>query len=281
MSGSEVSARWEDTPERLDRALLALGLVRSRNHAHALISEGRVRVGGVAVTKPAKRVGAGVLLQVNQQHTYVSRGALKLVAALDTFEIDVAGATALDIGASTGGFTQVLLERGATRVLAIDVGHGQLAPQLRNDSRVHAAEGFNARHLSPELLRERTGETSAPSIAVGDLSFISLTHILPAVCRVVSDDAHLIFLIKPQFEVGKEEIGQGVVSDPALQAHAIEQVLECAVNAGLHPHGLIRSPILGGQGNREFLVHLRVQKPAHFFSRHERIAEVTSRERGE
>src|SRR5699024_7197532 len=148
-------------------------------------------------------------LAVHTEHTYVSRGAVKLVAALDEFAVEAQERVALDVGASTGGFTQVLVERGATRVLAIDVGHDQLVPELRGHPRVRAADGVNARYLTREGLHEATGESKPPELIVGDVSFISLTHLLPALAALVHETGDLVLLIKPQFEVGKADIGQG------------------------------------------------------------------------
>ena len=251
--------RWAGAPERLDRAVVELGLVRSRSRAAELIAAGGVGIDGVAATKPGARVREGALVTVDGDDHYVSRGAHKLVAALDSFGIDPDGKLALDLGASTGGFTQVLLERGAREVLAVDVGHDQLAPEIRADARVRVVEGCNARELDAEMLAELTGVAAMPSLVVADLSFISLTLILPAIARCTREGAALALLIKPQFEVGR--VRDGVVTDPALWRDAIHKVLASAAAQGFAVRGLAPSPIAGGEGNREFLVHLLRGEP--------------------
>ena len=253
---SDVRHAWADGAERIDRALQTLGAVRSRNAAQRAIAAGLVRIDGLPVTKAGTKVQPGQEIHVTATNHYVSRGAHKLITALDVFGIGVAGRLTLDVGASTGGFTQVLLERGAHRVLAVDVGHGQMVPELRAHDRVRLWEGCNARYLTYEALTEHTGERTRPSLIVGDLSFISLTHVLPALVTLIDDTADLVLLIKPQFEVGREGIGGGVVSDPALQLAAIRQVVTAASDLGLGISGLTESPILGGHGNREFLIHM-------------------------
>ncbi|KAF5291229.1 hypothetical protein FQR65_LT20487 [Abscondita terminalis] len=245
---------WGGESERLDRALSGLGLARSRSHAAELIAAGGVRVDGVTALKPGVRVRQGALLAVSQADHYVSRGAHKLVAALDEFGIAPGGRLALDLGASTGGFTQVLIERGAREVLAVDVGHGQLVESLRTDPRVRVVEGCNARELDAEMLAELTGVSERPSLIVADLSFISLTLVLPAMVRCAAADAEFVLLIKPQFEVGR--VRDGVVTDPELWADAIRTVLRAATERGLTVRGLAQSPIAGGAGNREFLVYI-------------------------
>ncbi|HLT67213.1 MAG TPA: TlyA family RNA methyltransferase, partial [Microbacterium sp.] len=187
---------------RLDAALAARGLARSRSHAATLIADGLVRVDGRPVVKASTPVGDEAEIVVDGGDHYVSRGAHKLVAALDGFGISVEGRLALDMGASTGGFTQVLRERGARRVLAVDVGHGQLAERIAADAGVTAVEGFNVRYMTSQNLTEATGESESPDLVVGDLSFISLVHVLPAVAEVVASDGDVVLLIKPQFEVG-------------------------------------------------------------------------------
>ena len=256
MPGSPAGAerQWHGEPQRLDRALAELGLARSRSHAGELVAAGGVLVDGEPVEKAGVRVRPGAVLGVREEERYVSRGAHKLVAALDAFGIDPLGRLALDLGASTGGFTQVLLERGAREVLAIDVGRDQLAAVLRADPRVRVVEGCNARYLDAGSLAELTGARELPSLVVADLSFISLTLVLPAIARCTAPGADAALLIKPQFEVGR--VRDGVVSDPALWARAIDAVLETAAAEGFAIRGLERSPIAGGDGNREFLVHL-------------------------
>lgn len=246
--------RWEGDPSRLDRALAESGLARSRSHASDLVAEGAAFIDGVLAGKPGARVQRGSTIEIRGGDHYVSRGAHKLIAALDEFDIDPRGRLALDLGASTGGFTQVLLERGASEVLAIDVGHDQLAQALREDPRVRVVEGCNARDLDAGSLAELTGVSEAPTLVVADLSFISLTLILPAIAQCVGVGADLALLIKPQFEVGR--VRDGVVTDPELWGRAIRAVLECAEQHGFSVRGLAPSPIAGGEGNREFLVHL-------------------------
>ncbi|MDR6867354.1 23S rRNA (cytidine1920-2'-O)/16S rRNA (cytidine1409-2'-O)-methyltransferase [Microbacterium resistens] len=241
---------------RLDAALAARGLARSRTHAATLIAEGVVSVNGSPVVKPATRVGDEDLLDVAAEDHYVSRGAHKLLAALDGFGIPVEGRLALDMGASTGGFTQVLRERGARRVLAVDVGHGQLSLRIAADPQVVAVEGFNVRHMTPQSLAAQTGEEEAPSLVVGDLSFISLALVLPAVAAVVAPDADVVLLVKPQFEVGRTAVRGGLVTDPATRADALARTLWSAWDAGLGTKGILPSPVLGTHGNAEFLVHL-------------------------
>lgn len=251
---------WQGDPERLDRALAAAQLVRSRSHATELIANGQVFVDGVAAPKPGAKVSPGVLLEVRNSDHYVSRAAHKLVAALAAFGIDPSGKLVLDLGASTGGFTQVVLECGAREVLAIDVGHDQLAPTLRDDPRVRVVEGCNARHLDASLLGELTGTTEKPSLVVADLSFISLTLVFPAIARVAAPGAELVLLIKPQFEVGR--VKDGIVTNPQQWKDAIHTVLRAATAHGFETRGLHPSPIAGSEGNREFLAHFVGGEPA-------------------
>jgi 23S rRNA (cytidine1920-2'-O)/16S rRNA (cytidine1409-2'-O)-methyltransferase len=244
------------TQSRLDAALVERGLARSRTHAARLIVEGLVTVGGAPAGKPALRVADDALLEVAPTDSYVSRAAHKLVGALDGFALTVAGRLALDAGASTGGFTQVLLERGAERVIAVDVGHGQLVPELARDPRVSAHEGVNVRDLDAARLAELTGSDRKPDLVVADLSFISLTHVLPALRSVATQDADFVVLVKPQFEVGRSGVKEGIVRDAGLRADAIRDVLWAAWDAGLGTAGLLASPIAGTSGNREYLAHL-------------------------
>jgi len=241
---------------RLDAELAARGLARSRTHAAALIESGAVTVDGRTARKPSTPVGPEATLIVTDADRYVSRAAHKLVAALDAFAIDVAGRVALDMGASTGGFTQVLRERDADPVLAVDVGHGQLASEVAADPGVVVVEGFNVRYMTRESLAEASGIGAAPGVVTGDLSFISLTRVLPAVAEVAAADADVVLLVKPQFEVGRGAIGDGVVTDPALRAGAVDAVLAAAEELGLGVRGVIPSPLPGTHGNVEFLAHL-------------------------
>lgn len=227
----------------------------SRTAAARLIRDGAVRADGIVVLRPAHPVTAAAVLDV-QDHGWVSRAALKLDSALTAFGLPVAGRLALDAGASTGGFTQVLLARGARRVLAIDVGHGQLDPRIAGDDRVVAVEGVNVRFLDSAGLLASTGEPAAPGVVVADLSFISLRQVLPALAAVAAPDADLVLLVKPQFEVGREHIGGGVVRDPGLRRAAVEHVLTDAWRLGLGTAGLIESPVAGESGNREVLIRL-------------------------
>ncbi|WP_309066854.1 TlyA family RNA methyltransferase [Microbacterium sp.] len=241
---------------RLDAELAARGLARSRTHAAALVAQGLVRVDGRPVVKPATPVTPDSDIAVDGGDHYVSRGAHKLVAALDAFRIPVEGRLALDMGASTGGFTQVLRERGAEKVLAVDVGHGQLDARIAADPGVIAVEGFNVRFMDAARLAEATGETPRPDLVVGDLSFISLSLVLPAVAAVAAPDADVVLLVKPQFEVGRTAVRGGLVTDPNTRVDAVERVLWDAHDAGLGTAGILPSPILGTHGNAEYLVHL-------------------------
>ncbi|MBK4347649.1 TlyA family RNA methyltransferase [Lacisediminihabitans changchengi] len=241
------------TDQRLDAALAERGLVRSRTHAARLIAAGSVLVDGETIIKASHRVGADQELAIIGIDHYVSRAAHKLLAALDVFEIPVAGRSALDVGASTGGFTQVLLERGASHVIALDVGHGQLSPLIDGDERVTVIEGFNAREMTPELLEGAAGHPVAVDLVVGDLSFISLTQVLPALVATAGRDADYVLLIKPQFEVGRSGIREGIVRNAGLRSEAVSAVLWSAWDLGLKTAGLISSPILGSAGNHEYL----------------------------
>ncbi|MDT0157604.1 TlyA family RNA methyltransferase [Microbacterium sp. ARD32] len=241
---------------RLDAALAARGLARSRTHAATLIAGGLVRVSGRPVVKASTPVDDDTDIRVDGGDHYVSRGAHKLIAALDGFGIDPQGRLALDMGASTGGFTQVMRERGARRVLAVDVGHGQLAPAVASDPGVVSAEGFNVRRMTGANLAAATGETDPPDLVVGDLSFISLEHVLPAVAGVIASGGDVVLLVKPQFEVGRTAVRGGLVTNPVLRVDAIERTLWSARDNGLGTLGILASPILGTHGNAEYLVHL-------------------------
>ena len=241
---------------RLDAALAARGLARSRTHAAKLIADNLVTVSGVATPKASTPVTAEQSIEVAETDHYVSRAAHKLVAGLNAFGIDPAGRLALDVGASTGGFTQVLLERGAREVIALDVGHGQLVDLIRSDARVRVIERENARYLTAESLAELSGTSETPRLLVSDLSFISLRTVLPAFFAAVGESADYVLLIKPQFEVGRTNIREGIVHSAALRDEAIMGVLWAAWDLGLGTAGVISSPIAGNAGNREYLVWL-------------------------
>lgn len=243
--------------QRADAALAARGLARSRTHAQRLIAEGLVTVDGRPVVKASTPVLDGAHLAVAAVDHYVSRAAHKLIAALDAFGIDPAGRVALDMGASTGGFTQVLRERGSEPVIAVDVGHDQLAASVRDDPGVIVVEGFNVRALTRESLAAAAGTDAVPGLVTGDLSFISLTQVLPAAAQTADADADHVLLVKPQFEVGRTAVREGIVTDPGLRADAVAGVLWAGWDAGLGTCGVIASPIAGTKGNRELLVHLR------------------------
>jgi 23S rRNA (cytidine1920-2'-O)/16S rRNA (cytidine1409-2'-O)-methyltransferase len=245
----------ETTDERLDAALARRGLARSRTHAARLLADGLVSVNGTGAVKASVRVSPGDRIDVAGLDHYVSRAAHKLVGALDAFGLDPRGRTALDVGASTGGFTQVLLERGAEHVVALDVGHGQLSPSVRSDRRVSVIEGVNARYLTAEQLHGLSDRARDVDLVVADLSFISLTMVLPALAASVGTDADFVLLVKPQFEVGRQGVREGIVHDPALRAEAVTAVLWAAHDLGLGTAGLIPSPIVGTAGNKEYVVH--------------------------
>lgn len=242
---------------RLDAALAARGLSRSRTQAARDIEAGLVTVDGVPVVKPSTPVADDAVLAVAGADHYVSRAAHKLIAALDAFPIRVDGRRCLDLGASTGGFTQVLRECGAAHVLAVDVGHGQLAASVAADPGVTVIEGFNVRYMTPAALAAASGDDRVPEVVVADLSFISLGLVLPAIATLVSAATDIVLLIKPQFEVGRTGVREGLVTDPAARADAVAGVLWAAWDLGLGTAGLIASPLAGTHGNREYLVHLR------------------------
>jgi 23S rRNA (cytidine1920-2'-O)/16S rRNA (cytidine1409-2'-O)-methyltransferase len=241
---------------RLDVALVERGLAASRERARALIMAGQVRVDGQVVSKASAGVGADsdIALEV-PDHPYVSRGGVKLAHALDDFHIDPAGRRALDVGASTGGFTDVLLQRGAASVIALDVGHGQLDWKLRNDPRVDVHEGVNARTLTADDVPHTV------DLVVIDVSFISLGHILPSLPPFMHQDADVVALVKPQFEAGRDEVGKhGLVTDPAVHDAVIAKVTAHAGAAGFARHGMAPSAITGATGNQEFFLHLKKAK---------------------
>jgi 23S rRNA (cytidine1920-2'-O)/16S rRNA (cytidine1409-2'-O)-methyltransferase len=236
---------------RLDRFMVETGLSPTRSQAREAILRGAVRVDGVPVRRAGHRVAPHARVEADAD-AWVSRAARKLAAALDHYRIDPAGASALDIGASTGGFTEVLLRRGAARVIALDVGRGQFAPALAADPRVTLMEGVNARHLAPGDL------PFAPDLVVADVSFISLTLVLPPALALAAPGALLAALVKPQFEVGPEHVGKGgIVRDDAAGRSALARVARTIEAAGWAARPAIPSPIEGGDGNREWLIAAR------------------------
>jgi 23S rRNA (cytidine1920-2'-O)/16S rRNA (cytidine1409-2'-O)-methyltransferase len=243
---------------RLDQLIVARGLAETRSKAQALLLAGAVRVDGQMQSKPGTMVDEAALVEVTASLPYASRGGYKLAHALDTFALDPAGLVCLDVGASTGGFTDVLLQRGAALVYAIDVGYGILDYRLRNDARVVVLERTNIRHL--EAL-PTSGASNLPSArvdaAVIDVSFISLKLVLPAVQRLIEPTGWIVALIKPQFEAGAEHVGKGgVVRDPKIHRMVLREALVAANALGLIPRGVTRSPITGPAGNVEFLAWL-------------------------
>lgn len=244
----------------------------SRARGQALVLAGKVRVGsGDAARldhKPGDLVAAATPIAVDAPEPYVSRGGHKLAAALDAFEIDPAGLAALDVGASTGGFTDVLLQRGARHVYAVDVGRGQLAESLRRDPRVTSMERTNARTLTPTALPEPI------DLIVIDVSFISLDKVLEPVRSTMAATGRIVALVKPQFEAGKGRTDKGVVRDPAIHREVLERVVEAAAERGLGTRAVLASPLLGPDGNREFLVHLAPGPGCAEIG--DRIAEVTA-----
>jgi 23S rRNA (cytidine1920-2'-O)/16S rRNA (cytidine1409-2'-O)-methyltransferase len=257
---------------RLDAALGARGLARSRSHAAKLIADGLVAVDGVTRIKPSFRVPSDAEVVVAGADHYVSRAAHKLIAALDEFAIDPSGQVALDAGASTGGFSQVLLERGASRILAIDVGHGQLASEIQENGAVISVEGFNVRDLTREWVLARLGSpefptSRLPTLVVADLSFIGLGLVLDPLRTSVDPRANFVLLVKPQFEVGRARVREGIVRDRGLRQDAVANILWAAWDLGLGTAGVIPSPITGSSGNREYLVWLSESEghnPARF-----------------
>ena len=239
--------------ERLDKLLVDRGLTASRERARALILAGQVVVGEHAIDKAGTRVAVDALIRLKGDDLpYVSRGGLKLAHALGEFHLEVAGRSAIDVGASTGGFTDCLLQHGVSRVIAVDVGYGQLAWKLRDDPRVSVMERTNIRALTVDRL------PYIPDLAVIDASFISLDKVLPPTLALLSAAADIVALVKPQFEVGRGLVGKGgVVRDPALHAAVVERICATGRELGCAVLGAVESPLLGQKGNREFLVHLR------------------------
>ncbi|HYV76319.1 MAG TPA: TlyA family RNA methyltransferase [Candidatus Binatia bacterium] len=244
---------------RLDKLLLQRGLVPSRERAQALVLAGRVLVNEQKVQKAGAGVEDDARLRIlGDDLPYVSRGGLKLAKALQYWSIDVRGKTCLDIGASTGGFTDCLLQAGATKVIAVDTGHGQIDAKLRGDPRLRLLEKTNARYLTAERLSRDGNERQPISVIVMDVSFISATLLLPAVIAAAKADEpqDLIVLVKPQFEVGREHVGRGgIVRDSEAQQTAVERVKGAVREVGGRSIEVIESPILGAEGNREFLLH--------------------------
>lgn len=243
--------------ERLDKLLVDRGLVQSRERARALIMAGQVVVNDHLADKAGAQVSLDADIRLKGEDIpYVSRGGLKLARALDEFGIDVTDTVAIDVGASTGGFTDCLLQRGARRVFSVDVGYGQLAWKLRQDTRVVNLEKTNIRHLEPATLAE------IPDLAVIDASFISLDKVLPPTLRLLREGGCVVALIKPQFEVGKGEVGKGgVVRDEGKHREVVANIVTLASGLGLEVLGVTESPILGPKGNREFLIYLRKTNP--------------------
>ncbi|WP_293473775.1 TlyA family RNA methyltransferase [Phenylobacterium sp.] len=229
--------------------LVDRGLFESRSKARAAIEAGGVTADGRRVEKPSELIADDAAIEATPAHPWVGRGALKLVRALDAWSVPVAGKVVLDVGASTGGFTEVCLSRGAARVYAVDVGRGQLHPKVAADPRVVSLEGTDARDLTPGLIPQ------PPDLIVTDVSFISLAKALPAALALAAADASLVALVKPQFEVGPERVGKGgVVADPAARADALGGVVTFLVGRGWTVRASADSPIEGGDGNREFLL---------------------------
>jgi len=240
------------TADRLDRLLVARGLFESRAKARAAIEAGRVRVGGRPLLQPSATIAADALVEAEPAHPWVGRGALKLEAALQLWPVPVAGCVALDVGASTGGFTEVLLSRGAARVHAVDVGRGQLHPRVAADPRVVAHEGVDARTLDRSRIPE------AVELIVCDASFIGLAKVLPAALSLAAPAAHLLALVKPQFEVGPAHVGKGgLVRDPAARAAALADAMAWLEAGGWTVQASADSPVPGGDGAREHLLWAR------------------------
>ena len=246
--------------ERIDKLLVERGLADSRTKAQALVMAGAVLVNEQLIHKPSELFSQDANIRIKESATqrYVSRGGIKLEAALREFNVEVNGLLCLDVGASTGGFTDCLLQHGARRVVALDVGHNQLDWKIRNDSRVEVREAVNARHLTPDDFDDKF------DLVTIDVSFISLTKIVRAVVALLTDAGRVIALIKPQFEVGKDEVGKGgIVKDPSQHARVISEVNAAAGSLGLKNAGVIESPITGADGNIEFLaLYWKSEPPA-------------------
>jgi len=243
---------------RLDQLLVARGLAASRDRARALILAGDVNVRGTPAAKAGTLVDDAAEITLRQpDHPWASRGGLKLAHALELFQIDVTNALALDIGASTGGFTDVMLQRGARKVVALDVGHNQIDWRLRSDPRVMVMEGVNARAISPETFPH---DERVFDIVTIDVSFISLKHILPAVPPLLAPTGRVVALVKPQFEAGRDEVGKGgIVRDAQVHDRVLDEVTDAARQIGLERLAVAPSPIEGATGNREFLMVLELR----------------------
>lgn len=239
------------TRKRADVVLVERGFFTSRARAQEAIAAGLVTVDGAIVRKASDPVPEEAAITAEQPHPYVSRGGVKLAAALDIFAIDPEGYVCLDIGASTGGFTEVLLNRGAAHVYAVDVGHGQLHPKVAQDPRVTSLEGTDARTLTPDLVPQPA------DLLVSDVSFISLKLVLPAAVALLKPRATLAVLVKPQFEAGRNHVKKGIVRDPAVHRAVCEDMTAFVKSIGFEPMGIVPSPIEGGDGNREFLLGAR------------------------
>ncbi|MDD2335547.1 MAG: TlyA family RNA methyltransferase [Geobacteraceae bacterium] len=253
MNIGDTALKTSREKERLDKLLVARGLVESRERARALILAGDVVVDDHAVDKAGQLVYHDAQIRIKGSGIpYVSRGGLKLQKALDEFPLEVTGLCALDVGASTGGFTDCLLQRGARKVFAVDVGYGQLAWKLRQDERVVCLERTNIRFLEPDALSE------VPDLAVIDASFISLEKVLPNTLRLVKEGGEIVALIKPQFEVGRGQVGKGgVVRDERKHREVIDSICSLVETLGLDVKGVLESPLLGPKGNKEFLIYLK------------------------
>ena len=254
-----VTVTKKVTKKRADLLLVERGLAESREKAQALIIAGLVNYPGGKVAKPGDTFPSDIPLKLKGRLPYVSRGGIKLAHALDRFGVDVSDLVALDVGASTGGFTDCLLQRGARKVYAVDVGHGQLDYGLRRDPRVVVMERVNAHHPFPlPLLDPRIAENEKVPVATVDVSFISVTKVAHNISKHLEEGGRLIALVKPQFEARRDEVGRGgVIKDPAIHATVLGRVIVWAVSAGFRLRGLIPSPILGDAGNREFFLLLR------------------------
>ncbi len=246
----------QDGKVRLDKVLVDRGLVASRQRAQALIMEGKVWIAGRRMEKSGTTVDSQAAIEIRGGDCpYVSRGGIKLEKAIDHWKIEVKGKTFLDVGASTGGFTDCLLQRGAAKVYAVDVGYGQLAWSLRCDKRVVIRERSNIRYFSKEQFDEE------PEIAVIDVSFISLKYVIPKVVSLISEEGEIVALIKPQFEVGKGQVGKGgVVRDSRIHTEVVKEIASYVLGLGLLVVGVVESPLLGPKGNREFFIYIRKRR---------------------
>ena len=253
---AQINMKHAPRKQRLDTLLVERGLVESREKARALILAGQIEVGGHGAAKAGTMVPIDADIRViGPDHPWVGRGGVKLAHALDAFAIDATDAVALDVGASTGGFTDVWLHRGARHVIALDVGHSQLHWKVRRDPRVTVIENTNARYLAPGDLPDAGGPITRVSV---DVSFISLRHIFPVLPPLVAHGSEIVALVKPQFEAGRGDVGKGgVVHDRDVQARVVNEVTAAAAAVGLTRIAMVESPITGAEGNKEFLMHLR------------------------